>query len=55
MRWKHLDGRLGGIQVSKAAQITLLHAVIAAVEVPVLDLAVAVRREAFALPVVEVC
>ena len=51
----HLHRGLRGVQISKAAQITLLHAVVAALEVLVLDLAVPMLSIARALPVVEVC
>ena len=55
MRGKHLNRALGSVQVSKAAQIALLHAVVAAAVVLVLDLAVVVLGEIETLPVVEVC
>ena len=52
---RYLHRGLGGVQISEAAKVALLHAVIAALEVPVLDLAVAVLSIACALPVMEVC
>lgn len=52
---RHLHRGLGGVQISEATQVALLHAVIAALEVLVPDLAVAMLSIARALPMVEVC
>ena len=55
MALHHLHRGLRGVQISEAAQIALLHAVIAALDVLIPDLAVAMLSIACALPVVEVC